>query len=171
MRFRKQNGFGENWQRIIDYELGIWELFLSEPRFPPPRTFLGNRLKFEIFTDSCAKSPFGSDSINWTSGIGIGGIPAVSGEVVEFSSLGVNAEIPPRLDGPKSAHRAISVFELLATYIGIRLWSPSLLTNKDLSWLAIPIVTDNLGGDFILEKCIHLHDKRLGCYKTWRPIV
>ena len=36
--------------------------------------------------------------------------------------------------------------------MGIRLWAPNRLDNKDLSWLATPIVTDNIGGDFILGK-------------------
>ena len=93
--FTKTKGLRKkDWQRIIDYGLEIWELRLSEPRFLTPKTFLLNRLKFEIFTDACAKSPFGSDSINWTSGIGIGGILVVGGEVVEFSSLEVNTKIP-----------------------------------------------------------------------------
>ena len=92
--FENENGFKKDWQRIIDYELEIWELFLSEPWFHTPKTFLGNRLKFEIFTDACAKSPFGSGSVNWTSGIGIGGILVVNVEVVEFPSLRVDAKIP-----------------------------------------------------------------------------
>ena len=46
----------------------------------------------------------------------------------------------------------ISFFELLATYVVIGLWAPNRLENKDLSRLAIPIATDNIGGDFILGK-------------------
>ena len=77
--FRKPKWLQKDWQRIIDYELEIWELLLREPRFPTPKTFLGNRLKFGIFTDACAKSPSESDSINWASGVGVGGILVVSG--------------------------------------------------------------------------------------------
>ena len=93
--FENKSDYGKNWQRIIDYELKIWELFLEYPRFTTPETFLGNRLKVEIYTDDCAKSPFESDSINWTSCIGIGWILVANGEVVEFSSLEVNTKIPP----------------------------------------------------------------------------
>ena len=92
--FGNKSAYGENWHRIIDYGLKIWELFLKRPRFTAPKTFLGNRLKIEIHTDAFGKSPFESDSINWTSGIGIGGILVIDGKVVEFCSLGVDAEIP-----------------------------------------------------------------------------
>ena len=80
--FENKNDFGEDWQRIIDYELGIWELFLGEPRFLAPKTFLGNRLKFEIYAGACAKSPPESDSTNWNSGIGIGCILVINGKVI-----------------------------------------------------------------------------------------
>ena len=83
--FENKSAYGENSQRIIDCELKIWELFLKWPRFTTPETFLGDTLKVAIYTDSCAKSPAESDSINWTPGIGIGEILVVSGEVVEFS--------------------------------------------------------------------------------------
>ena len=45
----------------------------------------------------------------------------------------------------------IIFFELLWTYIGARLWTPSRLGNNDLIRLAIPIVADNLGNDFIIR--------------------
>ena len=78
----------------------IWEIFLKSPRFLTPETFLRNRLKVKIYTDACAKSPFESESINWDYGIGIGGILAINGNIVEFSSLEVNERIPPWLKGP-----------------------------------------------------------------------
>ena len=59
---------------------------------------------------------------------------------------------PPWITGLDSPHRLISFFELLGAYIGVRLWTPSLLCNNDLVWSAIPIVTDNIGDDFILRK-------------------
>ena len=46
----------------------------------------------------------------------------------------------------------IIFFELLWTYIGARLWTPSRLGNNDLIRLAIPIVADNLGNDCIRRK-------------------
>ena len=64
-----------------------------------------------------------------------------------------------RLKGIYPPRTLIRFFELLGTYIGARLWPPGRLRNNDLLWLDIPIVTDNLLGDFILKK----H------YKTPRP--
>ena len=52
----------------------------------------------------------------------------------------------------KSPRRLLSFFELLGTYVGIRLWAPSRLGGQDLTWLEITIPTDNLGDDFILRK-------------------
>ena len=68
---------GENWQRIIDYNLKIWGVVLKYPRFIAPESFLGNKLKVGIYTDACAKSPPESDSINRADGIGIGWILVV----------------------------------------------------------------------------------------------
>merc|ERR1712112_458030 len=72
--------------------------------------------------------------------------------VVEFFSLEVNKRTPPWLDGLKAPRRIINFFELLSTYIGLRLWPPNRVKNTDLQWLAIPMTTDNLGNDFILKK-------------------
>ena len=81
--FENRKAFGEL-AKIAEYELKIWELFLTHPRFTTPKSFLGNRLKVEIYTDTCAKSTFEKETINWASGIGIGGILAISGKLVEF---------------------------------------------------------------------------------------
>ena len=62
--FRKQEGFANDWQKIADSELKIWELFLKSPRFLAPGSLLGNRLKIEIYTDARARAPFGKASIN-----------------------------------------------------------------------------------------------------------
>ena len=106
----------------------------------------------EIPTDACAKSPYEKGEINWSSDIGIGGILLVNGEIKEFSPLEVNERVSPWLKGLTQPRRMINFFELLATYIGLRLWSPKRLENKDLQWLEIPMTTDNLGNDFILKK-------------------
>ena len=74
--------FAKNWKEIVDYELKIWELFLKSPRFLTPGTFLGNRLKIDIYTDACARPPYEMASINWASRIGIGGILAINDIVV-----------------------------------------------------------------------------------------
>ena len=63
---------------------------------------------------------------------------------------------PPMVEGVKSAHRLISFLELPATYIGIRLCAPSRLENKDLFWLATPIVADNIGGRLYFEKNVYI---------------
>ena len=63
----------------------------------------------------------------------------------------MNGEIPPWIKALKSPRR-ISFFELLGAYIGVRLWAPKRLGKQDLLWIAIPIVTGNLGNDFILRK-------------------
>ena len=140
-------------EKIADYEFKMCGIFLKSPRFPAPGTFLGNRLKVGIYTGACAKSPFELGSINWESGIGIGGILVIiNGNIVVFFSLDVNERISPWLKGPKSPHRLISFFELQGTYVGIRLCAPSRLGGNDLTWLEIPSVTDNLGNDFILRK-------------------
>ena len=75
----------------------------------------------------------------------------INDRVVEFCSMDVNGEISPRLQGSKSPPRLISFFELLWAYIGVILWTPNRLDNKDIIWLAIPSVADNLGNDFILR--------------------
>ena len=47
---------------------------------------MGGRLKVEIYTDARAAS-FRKSSTNWDSGVGIGGILVINGEIVEFPSL------------------------------------------------------------------------------------
>ena len=84
--------------------------------------------------------------------IGIGGILAINGNIAQFSSLEANGRILHWLKGLKSPNRLVSFFELLRTYVGIRLWAPSQLGNNDLTWLEIPIVADNLGNDFIIRE-------------------
>ena len=64
-------------------------------------------------------------------------------------------KIPHWLKGKESPHRLISFFELLGAYVGIRLWAPSRLGNQDLTWLAIPIGADNLGGRFHLKETLY----------------
>ena len=120
--------------------------------FSHPGTFLRNRLRVEIYTDACAKSPFESESINWDSAIGIGGILVINGNIAEFPSLEANGRIPPRLKGTQSPHRLISFFGLLGTYVGIRLWAPSRIGNNDLTWLEIPTVAENIGNDSTVRK-------------------
>ena len=92
--FRKQKRIWGRLAKIVDYELKIWEVFLKYPRFITPKSFLGNRINLEIYTDACAKSPFEKGAVNWTSGIGIGGILLLGGKVVEFFSLEVNKRTP-----------------------------------------------------------------------------
>ena len=141
---------------MADYAFKIWEIFLKSPRFPTPGTFLVNGIKVEIYTDACARSPFETTSINWDYGVGIGGILVIDGDVVEFHQLEVGEKRGPHpspwLKWLKSPLRLISFFELLGTYVGVRLWGPSRIGNQDLTWLGIPMVTDNLGNDFILRK-------------------
>ena len=60
-----------------------------------PGTFLENRLNVEIYTDACARSPPESDAINWDSGIGIGGILVIDGNIVDFFSLEADGGISP----------------------------------------------------------------------------
>ena len=53
------------------------------------------------------------------------------------------------MESPRSL---ISFFELLGAYIEVILRNPNRLCNNDLLWIAIPIVADNLRGDFIHRK-------------------
>ena len=117
--FENRSEFAKIWQKIVACELKIWEIFLKSPRFPAPEAFLRNRLNVEIYTDSCARSPFESESIIWDSGIGIGGILVTNGDIVEFFALEVNERIPHWLKGLKSPRRLISFFEHLGAYLGI----------------------------------------------------
>ena len=87
--FENRMGFAKNWQKIVDYELKIWELFLKSPRLLPPRTFLRDRLKIDIYTEACDRPPFEKASVNWKSGIGIGWILVINDRIVEFFSLEV----------------------------------------------------------------------------------
>ena len=84
----------KNWQNVADDELKIWEMFLEIPRFAAPIAIWRRRLKIGIYTDVCARSPFGEDSINWESGVGICRILVKNGESDAFFSLGINGEIP-----------------------------------------------------------------------------
>ena len=90
--FENRSEFGKSWQKIVDCELKIWEIFLKSPRFFTLETFLRNRLKVEIYTDACAMSPFETTSINWDYGIGIGGVRVTNGRVVEFFALEVGGK-------------------------------------------------------------------------------
>ena len=80
--------------KIFDYALKIWDFFLKSPRFPTPGTFLGNRIKVEIYTDACARSPFETTSTNRDSWVGIGWILVIDGKIVEFFSLEVGENTP-----------------------------------------------------------------------------
>ena len=138
--------------KIANYELKVWEISPKSPRRAAPKTFPGNRLKVEIYTDARAKPPFEKTSINWGSGIGVGFIRVVNGEIVEFFSLEANEKIRSWLKGVKSPRILIGCFAILWAYIEIRLWAPNRLGNQDLTRLAIPTVAENLGGDYILRK-------------------
>ena len=84
VRFSGSKTLSKNWQNIVGCELRVFELLLGAQGFIDPRFFLRNRLKIEIYTDAFARAPFGKDSTNWESVIGIGGILGVSGKVEEF---------------------------------------------------------------------------------------
>ena len=75
-------------------------------------------------------SPFGEESADWESGICIGGILVVSGEVGEFPRLEINDEVPV-VEMNKVPRRLISFFELLGKDVGVRLWTPERLVNND----------------------------------------
>ena len=80
--FENRKGFAKKWHEIVDYEFKILELCLKYPRFLDPGTFLGNRLKIEIYTDACDRPSYEMAFINWGSGIGVGGILAIADIVV-----------------------------------------------------------------------------------------
>ena len=63
--FSKTKRFRNSWQKIVDYDLKIWALFLKSPRFPAPISSLGNTPQIEIYTDACEWGPFEKGSINW----------------------------------------------------------------------------------------------------------
>ena len=109
-------------------------------------------LKIEIYTDECARSPFETTSIIWNSAIGIGWILVIDGGDCGILLDRGERKIPHWLKGLKSPRSLISFFELLGTYVGIKLWTPSRIGNQDLTWLEIPIAAVNLGNDFILRK-------------------
>ena len=78
-------------------------------------------------------SPFGKESINWESVIGIG-VLVISGGLGK-PPLGISEKSPFLVKMNKSPHRLISLCELLGTYIGFRLWTPGRLSNNGLLWL------------------------------------
>ena len=57
--FLKTKDLFKKSQNVAEYELKVLELFLNVPRFIKPRTFVGTRLKIDIYADACQKSPFG----------------------------------------------------------------------------------------------------------------
>ena len=94
----------------------FWEVFLRGPRFLKQRSFPRIRLNIAIYTDARAMSPIETDTIDWESGVGIGGILALSGNLCEYSPLGINDKTH-WLKGSNSLHRLISFFELPGTYV------------------------------------------------------
>ena len=100
-RFSKTKAFEKNWQKIVDYELKIWELFLTRPRFITPKIFPRKPLKIEIYTDACAISPFEKEKINWASGVDVGGILVVNGKLVEFFPTRSKRKNPPMVKRAK----------------------------------------------------------------------
>ena len=104
--------------KIADYELKIWDLFLKSPRFPTPRSFLRGRLKIEIYTDACDRTPFGKESITWESWIGIGVDSSHKRYSLRISLARSKRKIPTWLKGLSSPRRLISFFELLGKYRG-----------------------------------------------------
>ena len=92
---RNKKFFSGTWQKNTSMGSGFWDL-LKLPRFLTPRSFLGNLLKIEIYTDDCAMSPFGKGPISWESGICIGGTLVINGEVGEFTLDGNQLRKSPR---------------------------------------------------------------------------
>ena len=58
----------------------------------------------------------------------------------------------------------ISFFELIGSYIGVRLVTPRRLRNNDLLRVGIPIVADNLRGGFVLKNATTHFAQHLGCF-------
>ena len=93
--FRKRNPPSRNWPEIADCELCICDVLLQRPRCLTQRCFARNRSNLEIYADACERSPLDTDITNCVSGEVIWGILAISGELCEYFSLGINDEIPP----------------------------------------------------------------------------
>ena len=84
VRFSKiKKGFAKACGEIVGYEHRISGAILGNTAFPRPGSFLGNRLKIEIYTDGCDRAPFGKASINLESWLVIVGILVINGKVVE----------------------------------------------------------------------------------------
>ena len=90
------------------------------PSISHPDVFLGQPFKYRNLYQSMRKAPPEADVINWASGVGIGGIPVVSGEACEYPSLRFN-DGPPWVKEVKSLHRLISFFEFLGNCLGINM--------------------------------------------------
>ena len=70
---RKQKAPSGNWQNVVACVLCIWAVFLKNPLLVAARSFPGNRLGFEIYTDARAMSNLPTDVIDWESGVVIWG--------------------------------------------------------------------------------------------------
>ena len=85
--FGNKRSFKKWRNKIFDFELRIWEVYLNRPRFITARPFLRNRLNIEIYTDARARSPSGKDVISWVSGVAAGRILIITGNVYGYSSM------------------------------------------------------------------------------------
>ena len=84
----------------------------------PRCLFSVHRLNIEIYIDARSMHLVGNDFRNWDHGVGIGGVPIISGMASEFFSLRMSDKIPHWLKGLNGIHRLISFFELPGNYAG-----------------------------------------------------
>ena len=61
--------------------------------------------------------------------------------------------------------------ELLGTYGEVIFWPPNRDLSKDMVWVEIPVITDNLGNDCVLKKTILRKGQRLGFYSKMHPVI
>ena len=160
--FENEKTFLKNWPKICDYELrggGGWGPF-CDARVCSRRGLPRETVEISAFIPTLAHGLRSKRtlSIDRESGVGVGGVLDINGNVCEFLSLDITVQIPHWLKGVKSLHRLIIPFGLLGTYVRVGLCAPDRLCNTDIPRLAIPIVTANLGNGCILRK--HYADSR-----------
>ena len=69
-------------------------VFLNRPLFTTNRSFSGDRLEIELYTEARARSPREKDVAKWKFGSAFGGILIINGKACEYPTMGINGEIP-----------------------------------------------------------------------------
>ena len=155
-----------HWMLISNSPFG--EPFSRHPMFLNASGFLYRKAKIEIYTDACERP-----REKWRYQFWIGSRDRRNlgnwWSILWVFSLEINEN---GYAGYIIFIRRSVFFELLGTYIGVRLWSPYVGNNNDFGWIGPPPATGNKGNDCILRKHYAASlGPNLGFCKNWLSII